>query len=170
MKLTVDASVAIKWFVAESKSGEARLFLAERIQLHAPGLLLAEFANTIWKKTRRGEISDARPYLNELAGLSELISIYPAGVLIERAAQFAFQIDHPIYDCLYLACAEFTDSALITADKRQADKVGDQLPGVLVHYIGAPATVRWLETGIAAAAGTRIAPSSILRASDADRE
>ena len=148
MKLTVDASVVIKWFVAESKSDEARLLLAERIHLHAPDLLLAEFANTIWKKVRRKEISDARPYLDELAGLSELISIYPAGVLIERAAQIAFQIDHPLYDCLYLACAEFTDSALITADKRLADKVGDQLPGVLVCYIGAPATVRWLETGI----------------------
>ena len=170
MKLTVDASVAVKWFVAESKSGEARLLLAERIHLHAPGLLLAEFANTIWKKTRRREISDPRPYLNELAGLSELISLYPAGVLIERAAQIAFQIDHPIYDCLYLACAEFTDSALITADKRLADKAGDQLPGVFVRYIGAPATVRWLETGIAPAAGTRIAPSSILRARDADRK
>ena len=148
MKLTVNASVVIKWFVAESKSDEARLLLAERIHLHAPDLLLAEFANTIWKKVRRKEISDARPYLDELAGLSELISIYPAGVLIERAAQIAFQIDHPLYDCLYLACAEFTDSALITADKRLADKVGDQLPRVLVRYIGAPATVRWLETGI----------------------
>ena len=90
--------------------------------------------------------------------------------LIERAARLAFQIDHPLYDCLYLACAEFTDSALITADKRLADKVGDQLPGVLVCYIGAPATVRRLETGIAAAAGTRIAPSSILRARDAGRK
>ncbi len=148
MKLTVDASIVIKWFVPESMSSEARLLLARRIHLYAPGLVLAEFANTIWKKARRSEISDPRPYLNELSSLSELISLYPAGVLIERAAQIAFTIVHPIYDCLYLACAEATDSALITADKRLANKVGDQLPGVLVHYLGTPATASWTEGGI----------------------
>ena len=146
MKLTVDASIVIKWFVPEPLSDEARLLLARRIHLHAPGLVLAEFANTIWKKARRSEIADPRPYLDELPSLAELISLYPADVLIERAAQIAFNIDHPIYDCLYLACAEATDSAMITADKRLADKVGDKLPGVVVRHIGTPATVRLIET------------------------
>ena len=148
MKLTVDASIVIKWFVAESMSGEARVLLARRIHLQAPDLLLAEFSNAIWKKARRREIADAQPYLDELASLSELISLHPASVLIERAAHIAFTIDHPIYDCLYLACAEATDSPLITADKRLSDKVGDQLPGILVRYIGGSATVRWIKSGI----------------------
>ena len=130
-------------------SGEARLMLAPRIHLHAPELLLGEFANTIWKKARRKEITDAQPYLDELPSLCELMSIYPASVLIERAAQIAFAIDHPIYDCLYLACAEATDSPLITADKRLSAKVGDRLPQILVRHIGAPATIDWIKSGIA---------------------
>ena len=32
-------------------------------------------------------------------------------------------IDHPVYDCLYLACADATKSVLITADHRFAKKV-----------------------------------------------
>ena len=71
MRLTVDASVVVKWFVAEELSREARLLLAHRLDLHAPDLLLAEFANTIWKKARRSDIPDPQPYLVELENLPE---------------------------------------------------------------------------------------------------
>ncbi len=141
MSLTVDASIVIKWFVNEPMSRESRLLLVRPTRFFAPGLLLAEFANTIWKKVRRREISDPRPYLNELASLPQIIALYPAAVLIERAAQIAFEIDHPIYDCLYLACAEATESPLVTADQRLADKVGDGLPGVLVRHIASHAAL-----------------------------
>ena len=141
MSVTVDASIVIKWFVSEPMSQEARLLLARPIRLYAPGLLLAEFTNTIRKKVRRGEIADPRPYLNELASLPQIIALYPAAVLIERAAQIAFEIDHPIYDCLYLACAEATESPFVTADQRLADKAGNGLPGVLVRHIAAHAAL-----------------------------
>ena len=75
MKLTVDASVVVKWFVQESLFEEARLLLAHRLTLYAPDMLLAEFANTIWKKARRNEISDTRPYLGEVQSLDELVSL-----------------------------------------------------------------------------------------------
>ena len=146
MKLTVDASMVIKWFVAEPMSDEARLPLARRIYLQAPEFLLVEFANTIWKKGRRGELPDAQPYLEELAGLSDIITLHPDGDLIERAAQIALEMDHPIYDCLYLACAETTDSDLITADKSFVDKAVDRLPGARVRYICAAGVANWIET------------------------
>ena len=146
MKLTVDASMVIKWFVAEPMSDEARLPLARRIHLQAPEFLLVEFANTIWKKGRRGELPDAKPYFEELAGLPGIVTLHPDGDLIERAAQIALEIDHPIYDCLYLACAETTDSDLTTADKRFADKAVDRLPGARVRYIGAAGVANWIET------------------------
>ena len=121
MRVTVDASVVVKWFVAEPMCDEARLLLARRIQLHAPDLVLVEFANTIWKKARRKELPDAHPDLEELVALPEIVDLQPDGALIERAARIALEIDHPIYDCLYLACAEATDSTVITADRRFAD-------------------------------------------------
>ena len=138
MNLTVDASIAVKWFVAEPLCEEARLLLTPRIRLHAPELLLAEFANTIWKKVRRGEIPDPRPYFDELVSLHEIITLHPSGPLIGRAAEIAVEIDHPVYDCLYLACVEATESAVVTADRRFADKAAKRLPNVDVLHIGAP--------------------------------
>ena len=146
MKLTVDASIAIKWFVAEPLCDEARTVLARRVQRYAPELLLAECANTIWKKARRGDILDAQPYRQELANLPDILTLYPDRDLIERATEIAFRIHHPIYDCLYLACAEATASDLITADKRLIDKVADRHLEVRVHDIGAPGVADWIQT------------------------
>ena len=67
--------------------------------------------------TTEGNFPDARPYLEELAGLSDIITRHHDGDLVERAVRIALEMDHPIYDCLYLACAESTDSDLTTADK-----------------------------------------------------
>ncbi len=146
MKLTVDASIAVKWFVAEPLCDEARAVLARRIQRYAPDLLLAECANTIWKKAQRGEIPDAQPYREELASLPDILTLYPDRGLIGRATEIAFEIGHPIYDCLYLACAEATASVLITADKRLVDKVVDRYPKARVRHIGAPGIAGWVET------------------------
>ena len=132
MKLTVDASVVLKWFVTEPLSEQARQLLDGQLDLHAPDILLAEFANTIWKKVRRGEIPDPQPYLGDLANLPGTVTIHPVGGLIERAAQIA----HPVYDCLYLACAEMTASVLITADRKLVDRATERLPGLEVRHLG----------------------------------
>lgn len=149
MRLTVDASIVVKWFVAESLSGECRLLLGRHIHLQAPDLLLPEFANTIWKKVRRREIADPEPFLSELPNLSRLIAFFPADMLIERASQFALQLDHPVYDCLYLACAEVSGTHLVTADSRLVNRAGDRISSVAVRHIGAPETVRWIRDAIA---------------------
>ena len=137
MKLTVDASVVIKWFVTEPLCGEARQLLHDRLDLHAPDILLAEFANIIWEKVRRGEISDPQPYFDELVNLPEIVTLHPGGDFIGRAAQIAMAIDHPVYDCLYLACAEVTASVVITADQRLINQVTERLPRLEIRHIGA---------------------------------
>ena len=128
MKLTVDASVVVKWFVDEPLSEESRLLLAHRLDLYAPAILISEFANTIWKKVRRGEIPDSGPYFDELAAIAEIVDLLPDADVIERAAWIAVEIGHPVYDCLYLACV--------------AAKSARRLPGVDVRYLGIPAVVR----------------------------
>ena len=130
MTLSVDASVVAKWFVKEQGFEEARGLLAHRIHLHAPDILLAEFANTIWKKVHRREVADPRPYFDELVNLPEIVTLHRGDALIDRAAEIAAEIDHPVYDCLYLACAEVTASALITADRRFAKKLAGRIPDV----------------------------------------
>ena len=138
MKLTVDASVVVKWFVQEPLFQQARLVLTHRHDLYAPEILLAEFANVIWKKARRGEIADPGPHFAELRELGDIVALYRIAELVDRAASISSELDHPIYDCLYLACAEAAGSALVTADRRFADKASAKFAHVLICHIGTP--------------------------------
>lgn len=154
MKFTVDASIVVKWYISENRSDEARLLLAHRLERLAPDFLLVEFANTVWKKARRGEIADPRTYLDGIPELGNVIELRADRDLAERAAGLAVAIDHPVYDCLYLACAEATGSRLITADRKFADKVASSLPDADVRYIG----TEGVADEIAAAATALVTP------------
>ena len=136
MKLTVDASVVVKWYVSETHSEEARVLLGHRLERFAPDFVLVELANIFWKKARLREIGDPHAYFQELSRIREAVVLSSSADLIERAAQVAAQIDHPVYDCLYIACAEATGSTLITADRRLRDTVADRVLDVEVQYIG----------------------------------
>lgn len=132
MRVTVDASVAVKWFFSEDLREEARHLLAPRIERYAPDLLPVECANVVWKKARRREIASARPFLDGIAKLSEVIRIQPGETLLRDATETALRIGHPVYDSLYIACARLTGSVLVTADRRLAKVVSAQVPEVSV--------------------------------------
>ena len=136
MKLTVDASVVVKWYVTEAHSEEARVLLGHRLVRFAPDFVLVELANIFWKKARLREIGDPQPYFRELSRVREAVDLTSSADLIERAAEIAAQIDHPVYDCLYIACAEATGSALVTADRKLAGIVADRGMDVDIQYIG----------------------------------
>ena len=105
MNLVVDASVAVKWFVAEDLSDAAERILGRGDALSAPDLILVEVANALWKKARLGEIdrADADEALAALA--ADAIELQPTAPLVRRAHVLAGEIGHPVYDCIYLAAA-----------------------------------------------------------------
>src|SRR5207245_4259219 len=88
-----------------------------RHRLIAPDLLVAECANILWKKARRNELTpdEARlaARLLERAG----IELAPMRTLLEPAAKLAIALDHPAYDCMYLALAEDLSCDLVSADQ-----------------------------------------------------
>ena len=137
MKLVVDANIAVKWLFTEERTAEARQLLAPRIVLHAPDFILTEAANVVWKKARRNEVANAQPYLEELARLPDAVVLHPSADLVAHAAAMALEIDHPVYDCLYLACAEDEGAPLVTADSRLCD-AAQAHPGVDVWRITDP--------------------------------
>ena len=141
MKAIVDASVAVKWLFAEEGAVEARQLLAHRIALRAPDFILVEIANVIWKKALRREIADAQPYLEELARLDDVVTLFPAGDLLAHAAAIALQINHPVYDCLYVAHAEAEEAPLVTADRRLREAAGEYF-GAEVWLLFDPETGR----------------------------
>ena len=115
--MIIDASVAVKWLVDEEDSAAANALLG-RIDLVAPTLIHAEVGNAIWKKKRRGELADdpELPLLPEL--LASILQTIDESSVMERALRLALALDHPIYDCVYLALAETLEQELVTADGR----------------------------------------------------
>ena len=130
MKVTVDASVAVKWFVAEDHRKEARQVLGPRIERYAPDLLPLECASAICKKAHRGEIVRPAPFLDEIAKLGEVVRMRSSASLLRNAAETALRIGHPVYDCLYIACAKLTGSVLVTADRTLGKIVMDRVPDI----------------------------------------
>jgi predicted nucleic acid-binding protein len=120
--LVVDASVAIKWFNAEHDSPLAELVpLADA--LTAPELLVAELCNVCWKLFRRkllyAQQVDAIP-----AAIPRYVDfLHPLEALGPRAVTIARALDHPAYDCFYLALAEREHAELVTADRRLLARV-----------------------------------------------
>lgn len=114
----VDASVALKWVIDEEGSEAASLLAGE--SLSSPSLLLAECANALWAKARRREIT-ADEILERLSLLlSAPVLLVPLEELVEDATRLAATLDHPVYDCLYLALAVRERTHLITADQQFA--------------------------------------------------
>jgi predicted nucleic acid-binding protein len=117
----VDASVAVKWVIDEEGSDAAADLAGE--SLSAPDLLLAECANVLWVKARRREITNEE-VLERLALLrSAPVLLVPLEELIEGATRLAVILDHPVYDCLYLALAIRENTRLITSDQHFARSV-----------------------------------------------
>ena len=116
MGSVVDASVALKWVVEEEGSEKAAELQGE--SLVAPSIWLIEAGNALWSKARRREITQAEA-AERLARLRRA-PVRLAGVEqdTEAALELALLLDHPIYDCLYLALALRLEFRLITADKR----------------------------------------------------
>jgi predicted nucleic acid-binding protein len=116
-RLVIDASIAVKWVVEEDGTPEA-LALRQKAKLLAPELLVAECANILWKKVKRGELLKDEALL--AAGLLQAaeFELLPTRNLFETALRISIEIDHPAYDCVYLASAVENKCHFVTADER----------------------------------------------------
>lgn len=118
MTFVFDASVAVKWFVEEALHEEAVFMLDNVPTAQAPDFIVVEVANVAWKKHTRGELTEEQAHDIVFDVRTYVPVLYPSTDLVERALGISLMLDHPVYDCLYLACAETTDSILITTDNR----------------------------------------------------
>ena len=123
--LVIDASIAVKWLVEEDGTPQA-LALRRRARLIAPDLLTAECANILWKKARRGELTKEEALLAARLLQAAEIELAPTRSLLEAATLIAIELDHPAYDCLYLAVAVDRNCRFVTADQRLLRKLGER--------------------------------------------
>jgi predicted nucleic acid-binding protein len=122
--LVVDASVALKWFLrSEPLAAEALAVIHDGSALTAPDILIAEVCNAAWRSARLGRIRQDQ--VGEIAAILPRFfdALVGAAALAPRAVAIAGELDHPVYDCLYVALAEARRSRLVTADARLLEKL-----------------------------------------------
>jgi predicted nucleic acid-binding protein len=123
LAIVVDASVAIKWFVAEADSGAADELLQEEVELHAPLLLMSEFANGLCKNFRK-KLIDSVQAETALKGIRRTITHWHAAEpMLGDAMGLSLRLDHPVYDFLYVALAARNGLKCVTADQRFLRKI-----------------------------------------------
>ncbi len=120
--LVIDASIAIKWVVEEDGTDLA-LALRKKARLMAPDLMAAECANILWKKVQRKELSSDEALIAARLLQSAETELVPTRTLMESATRLAIALDHPAYDCLYLALAVENGCRFVTADERFVNKI-----------------------------------------------
>lgn len=118
MAIVVDASVAIKWFVEEVDADRARALWERGAGLVAPDLLVPEVCSALWRKVRLGQVLRGQAEEASSRLKTALPDLRPTATLATRAITLAIELDHPVYDCFYLALAELEGNAVVTADDR----------------------------------------------------
>ncbi|MBM3295570.1 MAG: type II toxin-antitoxin system VapC family toxin [Candidatus Aminicenantes bacterium] len=113
--VVIDASIALKWYLADEELGEKALRLLD-FDLVTPPLLAYEVANGLVIARRRGRI-DPGLVVRGLEGFHGLgIEMKEISALSERIVSLAEKYRLTAYDASYLALAESEGLEFVTAD------------------------------------------------------
>jgi predicted nucleic acid-binding protein len=133
--LIVDSSVAIKWFVPEPYSTEARRILDDyqtgAVSFLAPDLINAEFGNIVWKKRlfQGLDEADAQTVIDEFRKVT--FRLTSTAELLEEAFLLAVTHHRSVYDMLYLALSIRENCQFVTADEKMVNAIGSSFPNVV---------------------------------------
>ena len=123
MIYVIDASIAIKWFVSEGDQQLALELTRFEDRLAAPDLIFGEVANVLRRKIRGGELTGTQAEEAVQILLRTFPEAIPSAQLLSDAFAISTQLDHSVYDMLYLVCAlRKEDARLVTADAKFATK------------------------------------------------
>jgi predicted nucleic acid-binding protein len=114
--MVVDASAAIKWIVEEADSDLARGL--DRYELIAPEFLRVECLNALWRRIINGQLQAVG--IPEMRRLLDALPIEFCAVeqRHEDILRLSVFLQHPVYDCAYLALALAYEVPVVTADRR----------------------------------------------------
>jgi predicted nucleic acid-binding protein len=123
--VVVDASLALKWVLAESDSTTAVILLDqwtdEGISVIAPALFTYEVTNTLYRQVVAGKLTyeEAKQGLTDLFSIGVLLTFSQYEEISTQAMEFAHQLKLPAtYDAHYLALAFHENCEYWTADTR----------------------------------------------------
>jgi predicted nucleic acid-binding protein len=120
--IVVDASAVVDYIALRRNAA-----LPDRLRaggLHAPHVVDVEVTHALRGMVFRGELSLDRAEGARTDHAEMAITLYPHGLLLERA----WQLRHVLttYDAVYVALAELLPAPLVTCDARLATASGHQ--------------------------------------------
>jgi predicted nucleic acid-binding protein len=99
--LVVDASVVIKWHVAENHAEAARRLLGDDAPaLHVSDLMFPEVGNILWKKIRRNDLTEEEARRIAHLVVVAPLDVHPSAPLLEAALEIATRTGRTVYDSL----------------------------------------------------------------------
>ncbi|HEX8622576.1 MAG TPA: type II toxin-antitoxin system VapC family toxin [Allosphingosinicella sp.] len=116
MTIVLDASVALKLVTPEAGTAEAQALLDRDEERIAPDWMLTEVAAALVNKIRFEGLAVARAQTS-LSALPAFVDRFVATApVLSRAMDLAAELDHPLYDCIYLLIAMDENATVVTAD------------------------------------------------------
>jgi predicted nucleic acid-binding protein len=125
MRAVLDASVIVKWYIANPDEQDAEQALAilegieaSTITLIQPPHSLAEIADVLARELPELAVD----YFLELSRIFDANATNPSNAAYQRAIKLSSQLNHHLFDTLYHAVALEENAILITADSRYYEK------------------------------------------------
>jgi predicted nucleic acid-binding protein len=129
--IVIDSSIALQWVLPEP-GYETALRYVEIEGVTSPDVLLVETANVLAKKVRAANIT-AEQAITSLAVVKDAVQLVHSEPLVSRALELSIALSHPVYDCVFLACAEQVGGKLATRDARFVKRVVERGMGHLLE-------------------------------------
>ncbi len=138
IRIVVDSSVMVKWFIPETYSEEALKLLEDHLHSYTeiviPSFAFLEFCNAMRKYFIRGIVSkqraaEAYSLLNEI----ELHSISITRDMVKKALEYALETHVTLYDAYYIVLAKNLKTVFYTADEKLLSRLSSFEP--LVRHV-----------------------------------
>jgi len=121
-RVAIDASVVLKWYLADEEYGQKAIslldkYLSNEIDIFAPSLLEYEVINGLIIAQKRGRIKEEK-ILNAIDGFTSLeIKLKNLSLFYPKVLHYCKVYNRSAYDASYLAIADEERISLITADE-----------------------------------------------------
>ncbi|MFZ1787345.1 MAG: type II toxin-antitoxin system VapC family toxin [Saprospiraceae bacterium] len=122
--MIVDTNVLIQVYTNETVSYET---VFDNYVLEAPDFVKIEFLNVMRKMHFLNNVPLSKLELAYEKAMKLIYRFYSSESLLYEAKAISFQLNHPIYDCLFLALAIRSNQPFLSSDMRllkKAESIG----------------------------------------------
>lgn len=121
-QVVLDASVILKWYLADEEYGQKALsllyrYISNELEILAPSLLEYEVVNGLYIAQKRGRIKEEK-LLSAIEGFIHLeIKLKGLSHFYSRVVHYSKVYHRSVYDASYLAIADVEGITMITSDE-----------------------------------------------------